>query len=50
MKIVQDYLNQRGGYLFLANKYGISSKTTIQKWVASYKAMGKESLKRTRSN
>ena len=23
MKIVQDYLNQRGGYLFLANKYGI---------------------------
>lgn len=48
MKIVQDYLNQRGGYLFLANKYGISGKTTIQKWVASYKAMGKESLKRSR--
>ena len=27
---------------------GYSGKTTIQKWVASYKAMGKESLKRSR--
>lgn len=50
LKIVEDYLNRKGGFAFLADKYGISSKTIVEKWVASYKAMGKESLKRSRQN
>ncbi|UJF14731.1 IS3 family transposase [Jeotgalibaca sp. MA1X17-3] len=50
LKIVEDYMNGKGGYYYLANKYGVTSDSTVKKWVNSYKAMGKDSLKRSRQN
>ena len=50
LKIVEDYMNGKGGYNFLAGKYGIADHSTVRKWVTSYKTLGKDSLKRSRQN
>ena len=42
------YLNGEGGYTYLAQQYGISSKTRIQEWVAMYNKYGDEGLLRSR--
>lgn len=42
------YLNGEGGYTYLANFYGIPSKTRIQEWVAAYQKFGNEGLFRSR--
>jgi transposase len=47
-KIVQAYMNGEGGYIFLANKYGIPSKSNIRRWVEAYKSFGNEGLMRSR--
>lgn len=46
LKVVMSYLNGEGGYRYLAKKYGIPSSGSIQRWVSSYKELGKDSLKR----
>lgn len=46
IKIVQEYLKGRLGYLLLAKKYGIPSSTPIKHWVRAYKAFGEEGLQR----
>lgn len=50
MKVVQAYLNGKGGYAYLANKYNIPSSTRIREWVKAYKEFGKEGLLRSRQN
>lgn len=47
-KVVQEYLDGKGGYDYLTNKYHIPSNKTIRDWVASYKEFGKEGLLRSR--
>lgn len=47
-KVVMSYLNGEGGYTYLANFYGIPSKTRIQEWVAAYQKFGNEGLFRSR--
>ena len=47
-KVVMSYLNGEGGYTYLANFYGIPSKTRIQEWVAAYQKFGDEGLFRSR--
>jgi transposase len=49
-KVVQAYLNGEGGWNFLAQKYGISSISPIQHWVAAYQKYGSEGLLRSRKN
>ena len=49
-KIVRAYLNGEGGWRFLANKDGIPSISTIQRWVAAYQKYGSEGLLRCRKN
>lgn len=44
MEIVKAYLNNEGGYTYLAKKYGIPDKKPVQQWVTSYKAFGEEGL------
>ena len=44
LKVVQEYLEGSLGALLLAQKYNVSSKTLIQKWVNQYKKNGKEAL------
>ena len=46
-KVVQAYLNNEGGYLFLAEKYGIPSTSPIRHWVAAYQKYGPEGLLRS---
>lgn len=49
-KVVQAYLNGEGGWMFIANKYGIPSTTPIRQWVAAYQKYGSEGLFRCRKN
>ena len=46
LKIVQEYLKGKLGYILLAQKYGIPSPTPIKHWVRAYKAFGEEGLQR----
>lgn len=50
LEVVEAYLNGKGGYVYLASKYNIPSKTRIEEWVKTYKKFGKEGLMRSRQN
>ena len=50
LKVVQSYLEGVGSYEFLAKKYNIPAKKTIEQWVSAYKEFGKEGLPRSRKN
>jgi len=50
LKIVLEYIDGKGGFKYLANKYNIKSKTQVIQWVNNYKALGKEGLLRKRQN
>ena len=49
-KVVQEYLNGEGGYGYLAKKYNIPAKRSIEAWVYAYKKFGKEGIKRSKQN
>lgn len=48
LKLVQEYLEGRGGYKFLCDKYSIPNKKSLQDWVAGYRAFGEDGLLRSR--
>ena len=48
-KTVVEYLNGQGGYRYLAKKYNIDSNL-IRMWIAAYKELGNEGLKRRKKN
>jgi transposase len=48
--IVNEYLNGKGGYGFLAKKFGIPNKSKVKLWVDNYNTFGDEGLKRSRKN
>lgn len=50
IEMVKAYLNNEGSYTYLAKKYGIPDKKSIQCWVAAYKTFGEEGLMRSRKN
>lgn len=39
-KVVTEYLNNKGSYKYLANKYGIKSHKNILDWVKAYQKLG----------
>ena len=49
-KIVQEYLNGEGGYVFLATKYGIANKCVLQRWVSAYEKLGLDGLSHSRKH
>lgn len=49
MKVVQDYLNKKGGYRFLGNQYNLH-QSIVQKWVNAYLQFGPDGLLRSRKN
>ena len=49
-KIVLEYLNGKGGILYLSKKYGLSSKSQLHKWAKNYKAFGNDGLLRSRES
>lgn len=50
MKVVKAYLNNEGGYEFLAKKYGISNESIVRRWVNAFNSQGYEGLKVSRKN
>ncbi len=46
-KIVLEYLAGKGGYKYLAHKYGIAAESSIQKWVSYYQKFGDKGLFRS---
>lgn len=48
LKVVQEYLNGKGGYRHLAAKYNIPAIRTIEDWIHAYKEFGKEGIMRSR--
>lgn len=48
LKIAQEYQKGEGGYGYLANKYGISDKFQVKRWVEAYKKLGADGLMRSR--
>lgn len=50
LKIVQEYLNGKGGYKFLSKKYGVPNHEQLMVWVSNYKTFGEKGLLRIRTN
>ena len=50
MKIVKEYLESKNSYKYLSEKYCISDKIVIRRWVNAYKSQGYEGLKVKRKN
>jgi transposase len=48
LKVVQEYLDGKGGYIFLTKKYEISSDKQLKDWVNAYNALGPDGLMRSR--
>lgn len=50
LMVVLEYLGgSSGGYRTVAKKYGISSSSLVEKWVAQYRSKGLEGIGRSRS-
>lgn len=50
LKIVQEYLQGKGGMAYLAKKHGIKSPSRVFYWINSYQEFGEEGLLRKRQN
>ncbi len=50
LKVVQEYLDGKGGYKVLSKQYNIPDSKSLKTWVRVYEAFGDKGLKRTRQN
>lgn len=50
LKVVKAYKNNEGGYKSLADKYGISNKCIVKRWVNNFKTKGYDGIKISRQN
>ncbi len=50
LKVVQEYLEGKGGYSYLAKVHSVKDKKQIRVWVNSYREFGEEGLLRKRKN
>ena len=49
-KVVQEYLDGKGGFQTIAKQYNIPSVTQVVRWVHAYKEFGNDGLMRSRKN
>ena len=47
-KIVQEYLDGKGGVGYIAKQYNISHKSQVRRWINAYKEFGDDGLLRSR--
>ena len=47
-KVVQEYLDGKGGYAYIAKQNGIPAESNLRRWVNAYKEFGDEGLLRSR--
>lgn len=50
LKIVQEYLEGKGGTPYLSKKHGVKSETQLRGWINAYREFGEEGLLRKRQN
>lgn len=50
LKLVQEYLDGKGGYLYLSKEHGMNDNKQLRTWVNSYIEFGEEGLYRKRQN
>lgn len=48
-QLVSEYLDNQGSYASISQKHGMSDSCQLRKWVAAYKKLGDNGLKRSRS-
>lgn len=48
-QLVSEYLDNQGSYASISQKHGLSSSCQLKMWVAAYKKLGDNGLKRSRS-
>lgn len=48
-QLVSEYLDNQGSYASISQKHGMSSSFQLKTWVAAYKKLGDNGLKRSRS-
>lgn len=48
-QLVSEYLDNQGSYASISQKHGMSSSYQLKTWVAAYKKLGDNGLKRSRS-
>ena len=49
-KVVQEYLDGKGGYGYLSRKYNIAKDVQVMNWVKAHQTFGNEGLMRSRQN
>ena len=49
-KVVQEYLDGKGGFQTIAKQYNIPNDTQVVRWVHAYKEFGNDGLMRSRKN
>ena len=49
-KVVQEYLNGKGSYEYIAKQNNMPDNKQVRIWVNAYKELGKEGLMRSRKN
>ena len=49
-KVVQEYLDGNGGYVYLSKKYNIATDVQVMNWVKAYQTFDNEGLMRSRQN
>ncbi len=49
-KIVQEYLDGKGGVRYIAKRYNISHESQIRRWISAYREFGDDGLLRSRQN
>lgn len=49
-KLVQEYLEGKGGYQYISDKYSLPDKNYVRRWVEVYKSIGNEGLMRARKH
>jgi|SRR5699024_1765169 len=50
LAVVTAYLTGEGGHKSLADRFSITDKSTVRKWVKVYEVMGESDLKRVKSH
>lgn len=50
MEVVKAYLNEEGGYRYLAKKFNVPAKKAIEDWISNYREFGEKGLLRERQN
>lgn len=48
LKIVKEYLNEKGSYKYLCDKHGFSDTKLLRQWVSAYNTYGESGLMRSR--